>query len=199
MTFEIPSDRIPEGLSYEWKRWSVMGDHDPSDLASLRQRGWEPVSPKDQPSLVSPEHHGPHIISGGMILMQRPIELTEKAKEESRKLFLDTMATLKRILDGEGEGFSDFRYKTESDRLWLDKILNVDDATEEDGGSGTVIITVPARVHLSFDQQDAAQVTYPGVSKTKAHVAYARELVQMQMNRLDLYSTLLKALLSVRS
>lgn len=84
--FYIPVDEIPEGLSYEWKRWSVAGQHDPFYVAGLREQGWEPVPPKRHPNWVPPGYNEPHIIKGGQILMDRPIELTEEARKEQRML-----------------------------------------------------------------------------------------------------------------
>lgn len=84
--YYIPLEEIPEGLSYEWKRYSVVGQTDPFYLASMREQGWEPVSPKRHPNWVPPGYNEPHIIKGGMILMDRPIELTNEAKKELRQL-----------------------------------------------------------------------------------------------------------------
>lgn len=82
--FYIPVDEIPEGSSYEWKRYSVMGEEQPFYLASMREQGWEPVNPKRHPTWVPPGYSQPHILKGGLILMERPIELTEEARRESR-------------------------------------------------------------------------------------------------------------------
>lgn len=84
--FFIPIDEIPDGLSYEWKRWSNVGEHDPFYIASLREQGWEPVPPKRHPNWVPPGYNEPHIIKSGMILMDRPMELTEEARRELRQL-----------------------------------------------------------------------------------------------------------------
>jgi hypothetical protein len=84
--FYIPIEEIPEGLSYEWKRWTVVGEHDPFYIAALREQGWEPVPPKRHPNWLPPGFNEPHIIKGGMLLMDRPIELTEEARRELRKL-----------------------------------------------------------------------------------------------------------------
>lgn len=84
--FYIPLDEIPEGSSYEWKRWSVSGQHDPFYIAEMRQQGWEPVSPKTHPNWVPPGYNEPHILKEGMILMERPMELTEEARRELRQL-----------------------------------------------------------------------------------------------------------------
>lgn len=84
--FYIPVEEIPEGSSYEWKRYTVKGEHDPYYLAQLREQGWEPVSPKRHPTWVPPGYSENNIIKGGMILMERPIELTEEARAEQRAL-----------------------------------------------------------------------------------------------------------------
>lgn len=87
--FEIPLDEIPEGSSYEWKRFSIHGqsaDHDPFYLASMRRQGWEPVDPKRHPNWVPPGYDKPYIIRDGLILMERPVELTQEARAEVRAL-----------------------------------------------------------------------------------------------------------------
>lgn len=84
--FHLPQEEIPEGLSYEWKRFSVYGQEDPFYLASMREQGWEPVSPKRHPNWVPPGYNQPHIIKGGQILMERPVELTLEAQAEQRQL-----------------------------------------------------------------------------------------------------------------
>ena len=84
--FYIPVDEIPEGSSYEWKRHSVVGQEDPFYIAQLREQGWEPVDPKRHPNWLPPGYSMPAIIKHGMILMERPIELTNEARAESRQM-----------------------------------------------------------------------------------------------------------------
>lgn len=84
--FFIPMDEIPEGSEYEWKRWSVSGQHDPFYIAQMREQGWEPVNPKRHPNWVPPGYTESHIIKNGMILMERPKELSEEARREIRQL-----------------------------------------------------------------------------------------------------------------
>jgi len=84
--YYIPLDEIPEGSSYEWKRWAVNGMEDPFYIAQMRDQGWEPVDPKKHPSWLPPGYSQPHIIKGGQILMERPVELTEEARAEGRQL-----------------------------------------------------------------------------------------------------------------
>lgn len=82
----VPTEEIPEGLSYEWKRWSISGLEDPFYIASMREQGWEPVPPSRHPNWVPPNYKEPHIIKGGCILMDRPTELTLDARKELRQL-----------------------------------------------------------------------------------------------------------------
>jgi hypothetical protein len=83
--FELPVEQIPEGSSYEWKRWSNVGAQDPFYIASMRDQGWEPVDPKRHPNWVPPGYNDPYILKGGMILMERPMELTQEANREARQ------------------------------------------------------------------------------------------------------------------
>lgn len=84
--FFIPMEEIPEGLNYEWKRWENVGQQDPFYIAQMREQGWEPVNPKRHPNWVPPGYKEPHIIKGGQILMERPMELTLEARKELRQL-----------------------------------------------------------------------------------------------------------------
>lgn len=84
--FDIPLDEVPEGLNYEWKRWTNAGLHDPFYIASMRNQGWEPVNPKIHPNWVPPGYNEPHIIKDGQILMERPMELTLEARKELRQM-----------------------------------------------------------------------------------------------------------------
>lgn len=84
--FDIPVHEIPEGLTYEWKRYTNAGQEDPFYLARMREQGWEPVPPKRHPNWLPPGYNQPHIIKGGQILMDRPKELTEDARREARQL-----------------------------------------------------------------------------------------------------------------
>lgn len=79
--FRIDPRLIPEGQSWEWKRYTTYGAGDPSYDVYLRSQGWLPVDPKKYPQLVPPGHTGP-ILRDGMMLMERPIELTQEAKAE---------------------------------------------------------------------------------------------------------------------
>lgn len=84
--FYVPLDQIPEGLVYEWKRWTNVGQEDPYYIAKQREQGWEPVPPTRHPTWVPPGYKEAFIIKGGQILMDRPKELHDDAQRELRQL-----------------------------------------------------------------------------------------------------------------
>ena len=84
--FRINSSEIPEGWTYEWKRKLVLGQPDPAYEVELMRRGWEPVPLDRHPYMMPPGKGYNTIERDGMILMERPKELTEEARDvEVRK------------------------------------------------------------------------------------------------------------------
>lgn len=78
--FYIDPRIIPAGWSYEWKRVEVLGKPDPSYQVSLAHRGWEPVPRARHPHLMPDNFQGDAILRDGMILMERPQEITDEVK-----------------------------------------------------------------------------------------------------------------------
>ena len=74
----------PEGFGYEWKAVSIMGKSDPHRDSELMRQGWEPVSLSRHPEMMPPNWKGDIIEQGGLVLMERPMELVEEAKARSR-------------------------------------------------------------------------------------------------------------------
>ncbi len=84
--FFIPSADIPSGWTYEWKRKTLLGQEDPAYQVQLAQKGWEPVPAYRHPSYMPVGWKGATIERKGMILMERPLEITEEARNfELRK------------------------------------------------------------------------------------------------------------------
>lgn len=81
--FAIPDGEIPPGTSYEWKRETVYGASDPSYDVMMREQGWLPVDVSRHPQFMPPGYKGP-IRRDGLILCERPIELTQEAHQEER-------------------------------------------------------------------------------------------------------------------
>jgi hypothetical protein len=89
--FFIPPNIIPDGWSYEYKQFTVLGKEDPSYQVFLRQKGWEPVPADRHPELMPLGHSGGTILRDGMILMERPLAATEKAKRRDYQTARDQM------------------------------------------------------------------------------------------------------------
>jgi hypothetical protein len=82
--FHIPPEIIPPDQSWEWKRYSNVGEENPFYLAQMRQQGWEPVEPRALGDLLPANYTMPNVIREGQILMERPLSLTLEAIEERK-------------------------------------------------------------------------------------------------------------------
>lgn len=83
--FYIDNSMIPEGWSYEWKRRLLLGAEDPSHNVALYRMGWEPVPLSRHPEMMPRDWKGETIERKGMILMERPLELVEEARQIERR------------------------------------------------------------------------------------------------------------------
>jgi hypothetical protein len=78
--FYIDPRIIPDGWSYEWKSFSVLGKENPSYQVAVARKGWEAVPRSRHPELMPINHQGETIERGGQVLMERPMEITQEAK-----------------------------------------------------------------------------------------------------------------------
>jgi len=84
--FFIDPRDIPPGWSYEWKRKTVLGQEDPAYMVSLARKGWEPVPASRHPHMMPEGWVSTATIERkGLILMERPLELTEEQREIDRR------------------------------------------------------------------------------------------------------------------
>ena len=79
--FYVPVHEIPDGWTYEWKRKSVLGQEDAAHQIALARKGWEPVPASRHPSFMPDGGNFNTIERKGMILMERPAEVTEEARQ----------------------------------------------------------------------------------------------------------------------
>jgi hypothetical protein len=70
----------PAGWTYEWKTHSVFNKEYPQYMHSLQRTGWSPVPSARHRDLIYPGYTGESIINDGMILMERPKELTDRVR-----------------------------------------------------------------------------------------------------------------------
>ena len=82
----IPPELIPAGMVYQWKRKFLKGEEDEHNMVHVQEAGaWSPV-PGDRPGHGSIGTKGARargeIGYGGLVLMERPIELDNEARME---------------------------------------------------------------------------------------------------------------------
>jgi hypothetical protein len=82
--FGIDPSIIPNGWSYEWKRKSILNQEDPAYSVKLMEAGWEPVPASRHPGYM-PKGNFNTIERDGMILMERPKDLTDEARDVELK------------------------------------------------------------------------------------------------------------------
>jgi hypothetical protein len=76
---------IPDGWSYEWKAREVLGQEQVSYMVGIQQRGWEAVPTSRHPEMMPRGHDlSAAIERKGMVLMERPLEITKEAQQIER-------------------------------------------------------------------------------------------------------------------
>jgi len=88
--FHVDAHIIPPGWTYEWKLFSTVNREDESKALELRRNGWEAVPASRHPELMPSGNRSETIIREGMILMERPQEITDYVRrrelEDARQL-----------------------------------------------------------------------------------------------------------------
>lgn len=84
----IPSNKIPDGITYAWVRESTLNEPDPDNMTDRMVRGWQPVPAARHAEMVPPPlpgHEGMEatvIRRGGLILCERFTEDVEMSRQE---------------------------------------------------------------------------------------------------------------------
>lgn len=73
---------IPQDWTYEWKTKSVYGEIKTSHMVGLMENGWTAVPSERHEGLFMPPGYRGDIERDGLVLMERPKELTEEARYE---------------------------------------------------------------------------------------------------------------------
>jgi hypothetical protein len=80
--FHIDDADIPDGMSYQWVATHVAGAEQRNSIASFSQNGWESVPLSRYPGRYAEPDAKGAIVMDGLMLVERPIELTEEARGE---------------------------------------------------------------------------------------------------------------------
>lgn len=83
--FYISPNMVPDGWTYEWKRRTILGQEDPAYQVALARTGWEAVPARRHPEMMPANWKGETIEREGLMLMQRPKEITDRIEELDRR------------------------------------------------------------------------------------------------------------------
>jgi hypothetical protein len=82
---EIPEHLRDPRYDLQWARTSCFGKPDPANINLLKSQGWREVHPKSYPGLF-PDMKDRHCFErDGLMLMERPIQLTHEALAEQHQ------------------------------------------------------------------------------------------------------------------
>lgn len=104
--FYVPPDIIPDGWTYEWKRYSTYNQIDSSHIRELQRKGWSfvPADRKDHAALMAIGDTGNIILRKGLALMERPTEIVEEARMIERRRAAEQVRAKEEQLAGAPEG-----------------------------------------------------------------------------------------------
>lgn len=83
--FEIPEHMRDPNWDLQWVRTSTIGKGDPSNVNMMMEQGWRPVTHKHYPNIFPDLKGQTHIERDGLMLMERPMSLTQQAIAEDRR------------------------------------------------------------------------------------------------------------------
>lgn len=98
--FEAPPP--PKGWVYEWKRETVFNKSDPTYDVLVAEQGWTPVESSRHPGFMP--DGATSIRRDGLILMERPVELSEEARREDLRMARDVVRSKEQALGASPPG-----------------------------------------------------------------------------------------------
>lgn len=102
--FYIPPDVIPDGWTYEWKRYSTYNEIDSSHIREQERKGWAFVPSSRHPNMMAIGDNGNIILRKGLVLMERPSEIVDEARMIERRRAADQVRAKEQQLAGTPEG-----------------------------------------------------------------------------------------------
>lgn len=74
--FDIPREIIPDGMVYQWRRETMLGEPDIANISALKRNGWREVPQERHPERP--------VRLEGLVLMECPVPFVEQARAEER-------------------------------------------------------------------------------------------------------------------
>lgn len=114
--FFIPTGEVPDGWDYNWKRKTIYNQEDPAYQVSVARGGWTAVPVSRHSAMMPGNWKGMSIERDGMILMERPMSVTDHVRRLDRQRARDQVRAKEQQLSATPQGtmeqeFSDPRTK----------------------------------------------------------------------------------------
>lgn len=92
--FHVSRAAVPDGMTYEWKRATFVGKEDVEHQIDLAENGWTAVPASRHPELAGRKvESDAMIVRGGLVLMERPTEVTFDARQEDKAKAKEQLTT----------------------------------------------------------------------------------------------------------
>ena len=109
----IPPELIPDGMRYNWKTISVLGQPQARRFGRYQATGWEPVPASRHPGLFTPKGYEGEIEYDGLVLMEKPEEMCRQTEaREFAKARQQVQAKEQQLRGGDVGTTLDSRHKT---------------------------------------------------------------------------------------
>lgn len=84
--FHIPPEIVPQGYDYQWNVIEVLGRPETSAMLAMSENGWRPVPAGRHVGLFMPSGtpENAAIIRDGLRLEERPLALSDEARQEEK-------------------------------------------------------------------------------------------------------------------
>lgn len=96
----ISKELIPDGMDYQFVTDSVLGQPFPQRRARFERKGWTPVPAMRHDGMFMPKGHQGEINVDGLILMERPLELSIRARQRNNQRARDQVHAKEAQLTG---------------------------------------------------------------------------------------------------
>lgn len=81
---KVPQELIPDGMDYQWVTDSILGQPQPQRRARFERRAWTPVPAERHDGMYMPKGFKGEINVDGLVLMERPLELSIRARQKEK-------------------------------------------------------------------------------------------------------------------
>jgi hypothetical protein len=102
--YYVDPTKIPDGWSYEWRTYTVVGKENPQYMVQLQRAGWRPVPSKRHPELMPKNWTEGTILIDGMMLMERPKAITDFQKVRDKREAEAPIENIRAKLTGAPQG-----------------------------------------------------------------------------------------------